>query len=230
MKYKNTFSATFLERQNRFIAIVEIDGCREMVHVKNTGRLNELLHPGAPVILEKTDNPARKTRYDLIAVYKIGTGWVNIDSQAPNAIVKEWLLSQSSFFGKLTFIKPEYKFGKSRVDFYLECGMRKILLELKGCTLEIDGKGYFPDAPTDRGVKHLRELTEAVRKGFECYIAFVITIPGVDQVYPNVKRHPEFGVALEEAVKAGVKILYLTCEVGPDELQITDCKCSVAAE
>ncbi|NLP45186.1 MAG: DNA/RNA nuclease SfsA, partial [Peptococcaceae bacterium] len=166
MKYKNITYAKFLERPNRFVAYVELDGKVEKVHVKNTGRCQELLLPGSEVVLVKSDNPARKTQYDLIAVYKNGLGWVNIDSQAPNQAVKEWLNNSPALFKNITLLKPEYTYGKFRMDFYLECGTRKILMEVKGCTLEIDGIGYFPDAPTERGVRHLYELAEAAKKGF----------------------------------------------------------------
>jgi len=222
MKYKNIIPAKFRERRNRFVAQVELDGRVETVHVKNTGRCRELLLPGSDVILVQTDKPARKTQYDLIAVYKDGLGWVNIDSQAPNKAVREWLDTSPALFPNITLLKPEYTFGKQRVDFYLECGVRKILIEVKGCTLEIDGIGYFPDAPTERGVKHLYELAEAVGKGYECYIAFVIAMPGVRKVLPNVKTHPEFGTALAAAREAGVKVLYFPCHVAPDELRIAD--------
>lgn len=222
MKYKNITHAKFIKRRNRFVASVELDGKVETVHVKNTGRCKELLLPGSHVILAKADNPARKTQYDLITVYKKGLGWVNIDSQAPNQVVKEWLNSSPALFKNITLIKPEYTYGNCRMDFYLECGSRKILMEVKGCTLEIDGIGYFPDAPTERGVKHLYELAEAAKKGYECYIAFVIAMPGVRKVLPNVKTHPEFGTALAAAMEAGVKVLYLPCNVSPDEMSIVD--------
>lgn len=222
MKYENITYAKFIERPNRFVAYVELDGEVEKIHVKNTGRCKELLLPGSDVVLAKSNNPARKTKYDLIAVYKSGLGWVNIDSQAPNQVMKEWLESRPVSFEGITLLKPEYTYGKFRVDFYLECGSRKILIEVKGCTLEIDGIGYFPDAPTERGVRHLHELAEAVRKGYECCIAFVITMPGVRKVLPNVKTHPEFGIALQAAVEAGVKVLYFPCNVLPDELSIVD--------
>lgn len=220
MRYQNTLEAKFIERRNRFAAEVELNGKCETVHVKNTGRCKELLQPGARVVLQKVENPARKTRYDLISVYKQGLGWVNIDSQAPNHVVREWLESGTSEFSNLTLLKPEYQYGTSRVDFYLECEERKILLEVKGCTLEIDGKGYFPDAPTKRGIKHLDELAKASIEGYESYIAFVIAMPGVETVYPNTCTHPEFAVALEGAVRAGVKVLHLPCQVLPDELVI----------
>lgn len=222
MKYKNITYAKFIERQNRFVACVELDGKVETVHVKNTGRCKELLLPGSDVILVKTDNLARKTQYDLVAVCKDGLGWVNIDSQAPNQVVKEWLNSEPELFRNINLLKPEYTYGKSRVDFYLECDSRKIFIEVKGCTLEIDSIGYFPDAPTERGIKHLHELAEAAKKGYECYIAFVIAMPGVKKVLANVKTHPEFGMALAAAVEAGVKVLYLPCNVLPNELSIAD--------
>ncbi len=220
MKYQNTIRGRFLERPNRFIAYVDVEGKTETVHVKNTGRCKELLLPGCEVVLEISDNSERKTKYDLIAVYKKSLGWVNIDSQAPNAVVKEWLESGKSGFEGITYLKPEYKFGSSRVDFYLECGQRKILIEVKGCTLEIDKIGYFPDAPTERGVKHLKELAGSINKGYEAYIAFVIAMPEVKEVRPNISTHPQFGEALKEAKETGVKVLFLTCDVKTDELTI----------
>ena len=220
MKYENSTYAKFIERPNRFVAYVKLDGKVEKVHVKNTGRCKELLLPGSDVVLVKSGNPLRKTQFDLVAVYKAGLGWVNIDSQAPNQVMKEWLNSSPALFENITLLKPEYTYGKSRVDFYLECGSRKVLIEVKGCTLEIDGLGYFPDAPTERGVRHLYEMAEAVRKGYECYIAFVVAMPGVRKVLPNVKTHPEFGIALEAAMKAGVKVLNLPCNVMPNELSV----------
>ena len=222
MRYNNTIKGTFHSRPNRFIANVTVDGVTETVHVKNTGRCKELLVPGATVILEVSDNPARKTKYDLIAVYKEGLGLVNMDSQAPNKVVGEWL-AESGYFPELTFVKPEYTYGASRVDFYFEYAGKKALMEVKGCTLEREGIGYFPDAPTERGVKHLNELTAAVEAGYEAYLAFVIQMPGVSEVRPNVETHKEFGEALERATKAGVKVLYLQCEMGEDELRITEC-------
>ena len=220
MKYQNTISAKFVDRPNRFIAHVDINGKAETVHVKNTGRCKELLLPGVEVTLAKSENPSRKTRYDLISVYKNNMGWINIDSQAPNVAVREWLDSKPEPFGDLTLIHPEYTYGNSRVDFYLECGERRIFIEVKGCTLEINKLGYFPDAPTERGVKHLRELSGAVKEGYECYLAFVIAMNGITKVLPNLETHPEFGTALDEAEKAGVKILYLPCDVKPAELTI----------
>ena len=218
MTYRNTILGKFIDRPNRFIAYVEIDGRVETVHVKNTGRCRELLYEGVQVVLEECNNPNRKTGYDLIAVYKESLGWVNIDSQVPNKIAGEWLESGNSPFGKIDFIKPEYVYGNSRIDFYLECGMRKILIEVKGCTLERNGIGYFPDAPTERGVKHLKELSKAAGLGFECYILFVIAMPGVTRVYPETDIHPEFGAALNEAKAAGVRQINLPCNVTPCEI------------
>jgi sugar fermentation stimulation protein A len=188
--------------------------------VKNTGRCRELLIPGVTVMLEKSNNPDRKTKYDLVMVYKENLGWVNIDSQMPNALVREWLESEPEEFSGLTLIKPEYTYGDSRVDFYLERGDEKILIEVKGVTLEIDGIGYFPDAPTERGVKHIRELIKAKREGYEAYIAFVIQMNGIKEVRANMNTHREFGVALEEAQKAGVKVLMLECNVSENEIKI----------
>lgn len=215
MKYNHTITATFWDRPNRFIAHVWVDGVLETVHVKNTGRCKELLLPGAKVVLEVSDNPNRKTKYDLIAVYKEGLGLVNIDSQAPNKVAAEWLATQD-----YTYVKSEYTYGKSRVDFYMEKGDEKHLMEVKGCTLEIDGVGYFPDAPTERGVKHLRELEGAVKQGYHCTIAFVIQMAGVDEVRPNGIMHKEFEVALEEAKKAGVEVIFLCCKVEEDTMVV----------
>lgn len=215
MQYKNIIHAKFENRPNRFLANVRIGGELATVHVKNTGRCRELLLPGADVILEQSGQAKRKTKYDLIGVYKSNLGWVNIDSQAPNKVVKEWLEKQN-----YTYIKPEYKIGDSRIDFYMEKGEQKYLMEVKGCTLEIDGVGYFPDAPTQRGVKHLRELAKAAKKGYCCYAAFVIQMEGVRNVRPNVETHKEFGEALAEARAAGVRVLFLGCKVTKDELFI----------
>ena len=216
MKYHAITEGRFLDRPNRFVAHVCIDSVTHTVHVKNTGRCKELLLPGAVVLLERSDNPNRKTQYDLVAVLKEGLGWVNIDSQAPNQVVKEWLETQ-----RFDFIKPEYTYGNSRVDFYMERGDQKYLLEVKGCTLEIDGIGYFPDAPTVRGVKHLRELTQAQSAGYQCAVAFVIQMPGITEVRPNITTQPEFGAAWDDAVKAGVKILFLPCSIDRDTLSIS---------
>lgn len=217
MNYKKIVKGTFKNRPNRFIANIEIDGKVETVHVKNTGRCRELLIEDADVILEVSDNPNRKTAYDLIAVYKERIGLINMDSQAPNKVVAEWLSKQG-----FDYVKPEYTYGKSRFDFYMEKDDEKFLMEVKGCTLEIDGIGYFPDAPTERGVKHLRELAAAAGEGYRCYVAFVIQMEGVSEVRPYDVTHPEFGVALQEARDAGVEVLYLQCKVEPDMLMIRE--------
>ena len=215
MRYREIIEGRFIDRPNRFIAHVLINGVEETVHVKNTGRCRELLLPNAEVRLAVSDNPNRKTKYDLVAVYKEKLGWVNIDSQAPNKVVQEWLETQD-----YTLVKPEYVYGDSRIDFYMVKDQQEYLMEVKGCTLEIDGIGYFPDAPTERGVKHLKELTKARTLGYECIIAFVIQMEGVSEVRPYISMQPEFGEALEEAKAAGVKVLFLQCEVGRDTLQI----------
>lgn len=215
MRYREIIEGRFIDRPNRFIAHMLINGVEETVHVKNTGRCRELLLPNAEVRLAVSDNPNRKTKYDLVAVYKEKLGWVNIDSQAPNKVVQEWLETQD-----YTLVKPEYVYGDSRIDFYMVKDQQEYLMEVKGCTLEIDGIGYFPDAPTERGVKHLKELTKARTLGYECIIAFVIQMEGVSEVRPYISMQPEFGEALEEAKAAGVKVLFLQCEVGRDTLQI----------
>ena len=217
MKYSNIVHGRFHSRPNRFIAKVYINDVLETVHVKNTGRCKELLLPDVEVILEVSDNPNRKTKYDLIAVYKKNFGLINMDSQAPNKVVLEWLKQKD-----YTLIKPEYTYGDSRVDFYMEKGDEKYLLEVKGCTLEVDRVGYFPDAPTTRGVKHLRELAKASQEGYHCYVAFVIQMEGIKEVRPNVTTHAEFGVALQEAMDAGVKVLNLQCKILEDELWIVN--------
>ena len=217
MKYPSIYRAVFLTRPNRFVAHVELDGKVETVHVKNTGRCRELLLPGARVILSKSDNPARRTVYDLIGVYKDNTRIFNIDSQAPNRVVGEWLQTQ-----RFSLIKPEYTFGDSRIDFYMERDSERWLLEVKGCTLERDGIGFFPDAPTERGVKHLRELTKAAGQSWRCAVAFVIQMEDVAEVRPNTETHPAFGEALAEAVAAGVRVLHLPCRVRPDSLEIRE--------
>lgn len=216
MKYENTIQGKFHSRPNRFIAHVWLDGRLETVHVKNTGRCRELLLPDAPVILQKSDNPARKTKYDLISVYKENLGWVNIDSQAPNKVMKEWLLKQN-----YTLVRPEYTYGNSRLDFYMEKGNEKYLMEVKGCTLEIDGVGYFPDAPTERGIKHLNELARAAEEGYSSIAAFVVQMEGIHEVRANVATHKEFGEALERAKEAGVKVVCMECRVTEDTLEIT---------
>ena len=215
MEYGNIVPAVFRNRPNRFIAEVEIDGHKETVHVKNTGRCRELLIPGCEVWLTAPGTPDRKTKYDLVSVRK-STGIIfNIDSQAPNRAVKEWLAAQG-----YDRVIPEYTYGDSRIDFYMERGEEKALMEVKGCTLEVDGIGYFPDAPTERGIKHIRELIKAKKAGYHAILAFVIQMDGVTEVRPNIGTHPEFGEAMDEAKKAGVEIRHLTCHVTPDTLEI----------
>ncbi len=217
MRYRQVTRGIFLERPNRFIARVLTDGREETVHVKNTGRCRELLVPGCEVWLEDSGNPSRKTRFDLIAVRKANGVLFNIDSQAPNRVTAEWLDRQA--FDQVT---PEYAFGRSRIDFCVEKGGVKTLLEVKGCTLEIGGVGYFPDAPTLRGTKHLRELTEAARHGIRAAVAFVIQMDGVTRVQAHRETDPAFGDALAEAERSGVRVLCLPCHVEPDELRILD--------
>lgn len=216
MQYSNITCAKFIKRPNRFIAEVEVDGHKETVHVKNTGRCKELLLPGCEVWLTAPGTPDRKTKYDLVAVRKDTGVLFNIDSQAPNKLVKEWLEGQD-----YDLVRPEYTYGDSRIDFYMERGEEKYLMEVKGCTLERDGVGYFPDAPTERGVKHIRELIKAKEAGYHAILTFVIQMDGVSEVRANVSTHPEFGTALEEAKKAGVEILFLKCHVEPDLVTVT---------
>ena len=215
MRYQNITEGFFIDRPNRFIAHVEVDGRTETVHVKNTGRCRELLLPGSEVWLTAPGTAGRKTKYDLIAVRKRNGIMVNIDSQAPNVVVREWLEKQ-----KYDLIRPEYPYGDSRIDFYLEYGAVRTLMEVKGCTLETDGIGYFPDAPTERGIKHLHELAKAVNDGYRSVLAFAIQMEGITEVRPNIQTHPEFGVAFEEAKAAGVSILFLPCHVEPDGLWV----------
>ena len=213
MVYDNISKAVFVRRPNRFIAEVNIDGRREVVHVKNTGRCKELLIPGCEVWLTAPGTPNRKTKYDLVAVRKDTGGLFNIDSQAPNKVVKEWLETQD-----FDAVIPEYTYGDSRIDFYMERGSEQYLMEVKGCTLEIDGIGYFPDAPTERGVKHIRELIRAKEDGYHANLSFVIQMDGVSEVRANVDTHPEFGKALDDARDAGVEIRFFKCHVEPNSL------------
>ena len=215
MQYENICRGIFLERRNRFVAVVEMGGGLQAVHVKNTGRCRELLVPGAEVWLVRSENPARKYRFDLVAVRKRSGVLFNIDSQAPNRVVREWLETQD--FDR---ILPEYRFGQSRIDFYMERGEERWLLEVKGCTLERDGIGFFPDAPTERGTKHLRELTAAVSEGWHAAVVFVMQADGMKTVLPNMETDPAFSAALEQAAQAGVRILSLPCHVEPDHLEI----------
>ena len=211
MRYRNVVPAVFVDRPNRFTAHVDIDGRRETVHVKNTGRCGELLLPGAEVWLSRSENPARKTAYDLIMVRKPNGLLVNIASQAPNAAAREWLETQN-----YDVIRPEYVYGHSRLDFMMERENERFLMEVKGCTLERNGIGYFPDAPTERGAKHLRELANAA--GYKPMLMFVIQMDGVSEVRGNRETDPAFCEALEDAQKAGVRIIFLPCRAEPDGL------------
>lgn len=217
--YENTVAGIFVRRMNRFTAEVLIDGAPEIVHVKNTGRLQELLMPEAKVTLQKTLNPNRKTAYDLISVYKPKLKWVNIDSLAPNALMKQQLMNLN-----YELVKPEYTYGESRIDFYMERDGERFLTEVKGCTLADDlhpGIGLFPDAPTERGVKHLHELAKAAKEGYHCSIAFVIQMNGIHRVMPNEAAQPEFKEALVKAAREGVRIVCYSCHVEADSIKIT---------
>lgn len=220
MEYKNIEKGIFRSRPNRFIAHVEIDGREDVVHVKNTGRCRELLIPGAEVFCECSQSSSRKTAFDLITVRK-GERLINIDSQAPNKAFFEWS-SAGHFIGKPDFIKPEYTWGNSRFDFYIEKGERRCLVEVKGCTLELDGECYFPDAPTERGVKHIHELIAARKVGYECYIIFIVQMKDVKFLAPNDATHPEFGQALRRAGKCGVNILAFDCSITENSMIIAD--------
>lgn len=218
MIYKNITTGIFVKRPNRFVAHVEIDGHIEICHVKNTGRCKELLVPRSTVYVERADNTARKTKYSLIAVQK-GDRMINMDSQIPNKAVHEWLLA-GNLFQDITQIKPEKVYGKSRFDFYIETSRQKIFMEVKGVTLEEDGIVRFPDAPTQRGVKHINELISCTKEGYEAYILFVIQMSGVKRFEPNDTTHPEFGMALRKAKEQGVHVLAYDCAVEPDSLSI----------
>lgn len=213
MTYSTVRTGRFLSRPNRFIALVDIDGTPTVCHVKNTGRCKELLTPDCTVVLEQAANPARKTPYDLIAVYK-GDRLVNMDSQAPNAVAADFLAAQ---FPNAT-IRREVTYGDSRFDFYVENGEEKWFVEVKGCTLEVDNIGYFPDAPTQRGVKHLRHLTRAVSEGYRAAVLFIIQMEGIAAIRPNDTTHPAFGDALREAAEKGVEVWAVDCAVTPSTL------------
>ncbi len=219
MKYKNVRRAVFISRPNRFIATVDIDGVIETVHVKNTGRCRELLIPGVTVVLAASDSEKRKTKYDLIAVYK-GEELINIDSQAPNQLIGEWL-RESGLFGDLKTVKPESKYKSSRFDFFLAADGWEAYAEVKGVTLERDGVLLFPDAPTERGVKHLYELCDALENGCGAYVFFVIQMKTCRYFTPNREMHPEFARALSTAAAKGVKIFAVNCNVSEDELSVS---------
>ena len=217
MKYGKMVKGIFLSRPNRFIAKIEIAGKEETVHVKNTGRCRELLPPGAEVWCEVSNNPNRKTKYDLITVRKVDR-LINMDSQAPNAAAMEWLLSGG--LGQVEDLKPETFHGYSRFDFSFTLDGKPCLMEVKGVTLENDGVCAFPDAPTERGAKHLRGLTQAVKDGYTAFVLFVIQMPDVKYLHPNDKTDPAFGAALREAAENGVNVLAMDCAVTEDEMHI----------
>jgi len=217
MLYTDMVSGTFLARPNRFIAHVEIHGQEQVCHVKNTGRCRELLPHGAKVWCQRSDNPARKTKYDLIAVQK-GERLINMDSQAPNAAAKEWLLAGG--LGNIEDLRAESVHGDSRFDFSFTKDGKRCFLEVKGVTLEHDGICAFPDAPTERGAKHLKGLTQAARNGFGAYVLFVIQMADVKYLLPNDATDPAFGDALREAANSGVTVLAMDCAVTPDSMTV----------
>ena len=218
MKYKNIEVAHFLERPNRFIAYVETEHGREICHVKNTGRCKELLTENAIVYVQRNDNPNRKTKLDLIGVRK-NQYLINMDSQAPNVAVKEWL-QKGNLFSEHAKIYSEKTYGESRFDFYIEDGERKVFMEVKGVTLELEGVCRFPDAPTERGVKHIKELIKCREEGYEAYILFVIQMSPVKYLEPNDETHQAFGDALREAAKMGVHVMAVDCHISTDSMEI----------
>ena len=220
MKYNKIVKAEFIERPNRFVAKVLLDGEELYCHVKNTGRCRELLKPGVEIYLEDSQNPERKYRYSLVTVRK-GDRLVNMDSQAPNKAVFEWLKS-GGLFDNIKLLKPECKYGSSRFDFYCEYEDRKAYIEVKGVTLENDNIVSFPDAPTERGARHVAELSECIKEGFEAYIIFVVQMKGVLGFQPNAVNDPVFADALRKAYAEGVKIIAVDCEVTPEEMVIED--------
>ena len=215
MKYSNIVEGKFISRPNRFIAKVDIAGAEHTVHVKNTGRCKELLVPGCTVFLEKADNPNRKTLYDLIAVIK-GDRVINMDSQAPNTVFWQWVKKQLPN----ATVKREITYKDSRFDCYIETETDKIFVEVKGVTLEENGYVRFPDAPTERGIKHINGLIDAVNNGYKAAVFFVIQMEDVISFSPNYDTQPRFGQALKNAEAAGVKILAYSCKVTPDSLEI----------
>lgn len=230
MIYRDIHAARFIARPNRFIARVEVDGREETVHVKNTGRCKELLLPGCTVYLERSANLQRKTKYDLVAVEKVRSGLppllINMDSQAPNKVFGEWIAAGSGTelgLPKPSLLRPETTWGNSRFDFYWEESEtdRRGFVEVKGCTLEENGLALFPDAPTERGVKHLRELIACHEAGYEATVCVVIQMEGMTAFSPNDRTHLEFGAALREAAQAGVKVLAVECTVTADSLTMT---------
>lgn len=218
MKYECVKEGVFISRPNRFIAIVLINGNKEVCHVKNTGRCKELLIEGARVFVEESKNPNRKTKYDLIGVYK-GNVLYNIDSQAPNKVFHEYLL-KGGMFNNIKLIKPECKYKSSRFDFYVEYEDKKAFVEVKGVTLEKNGVMLFPDAPTVRGAKHVRELCESVKDGYEAYAVFIIQADAGSYFAPHKKNDPDFAMELKTAIENGVKTAAFNCRVTKDSIEI----------
>lgn len=218
MQYGTIISGRFLARPNRFIAQVETAAGVQTVHVKNTGRCRELLQPGVTVYLEQAENPMRKTGFDLIAVEK-GSMLINMDAQAPNKVFGEWAMA-GGFLPDTCSVRPEYRYGESRLDFCLETPKGIHLVEVKGVTLEENGAAYFPDAPTERGVKHIHELQRAVEEGLDATLFFVVQMKGICTLAPNDETHPAFGAALREAVRQGVGVRAYDCIVTPESLTI----------
>ncbi|MGN1340174.1 MAG: DNA/RNA nuclease SfsA [Oscillospiraceae bacterium] len=216
MHYVDIVTGTFLRRLNRFVAEVEVNGGVSRVHVRNTGRCTAVIAPGAKVSLQRSSDPKRATPFTLIAVNTLQYGWVNLDSLAPNKMAGEWLKGQG-----YVNIRPEYRFGESRIDFYAERDGERYLIEVKGCTLERGGTGLFPDAPTSRGAKHLRELALAAEKGYRPVIAFVIMLNGITDVRPNADIDPDFAAEYEKAHNAGVETRYITCRCTPEDIFLT---------
>lgn len=219
MRYGTVVSGRFLHRPNRFLAQVELADGVETVHVKNTGRCRELLVPGAVVYLERSTQPKRKTAYDLIAVDKDGL-LINMDAQAPNRVFEEWAAVPGNFLPDVTALRREVRWGESRLDFCAETPAGPHFVEVKGVTLEEGGAARFPDAPTERGVRHIRELQRAVEEGAAATLFFVVQMAGIQSVSPNDGTHPAFGAALREAAAAGVQVLAYDCAVTPDSLTI----------
>lgn len=216
MKYENIRRAKFISRPNRFIANIEIDGKIEICHVKNTGRCKELLTPYVDIFVQEFDSKIRKTKYDLISVYK-GERLINMDSQVPNKVFGEWV-KNCSMFENIKLIKAEQKYKNSRFDFYLEADDKKIFVEVKGVTLEEEGIVMFPDAPTERGLKHLNELSLCIDEGYEAYVFFIVQMKDVKYFTSNVKTHKEFAEALIKARQKGVNIIALDCDVKEDSI------------
>lgn len=220
MIYNNIRKGKFIDRPNRFIANIEIGGTPEVCHVKNTGRCRELFTEGAMVFVQEFDSESRKTKYDLISVIK-DKRHINVDSQIPNRVFHEWI-RKGNLFDHITLIKPEARYKNSRFDFYIETEKDRIFVEVKGVTLEENNIVMFPDAPTDRGIKHINELMACRQEGYKAYIVFVIQMKSVDYFIPNAKTHEEFASALKIAGAKGVNILAFDCRVDENSIEISE--------